>query len=105
VIEVHLNLANAKHLWQLLLFHLLFYAAAVFFPLKDGVHAINAVWLSVTVIAAFIIKCFYTTPYNALINEIAKEEKERLHIIMMISIAYALGIGVGQTINIILECL
>lgn len=78
-------------------------SAAVFFPLKDGVHAINAVWLSVTVIAAFIIKCFYTTPYNALINEIAKEEKERLHIIMMISIAYALGIGIGQTINIILS--
>jgi len=78
-------------------------SAIVFFPLKDGVHAINAVWLSITVIAAFIIKCFYTTPYNALINEIAKEEKERLHIIMMLSIAYALGIGVGQTINIILD--
>lgn len=78
-------------------------SAIVFFPLKDGVHAINAVWLSITVIAAFIIKCFYTTPYNALINEIAKEEKERLHIIMMLSIAYALGIGLGQTINIILD--
>ncbi len=78
-------------------------SAAVFFPLKDGVHSINAVWLSCTVIAAFIIKCFYTTPYNALINEIAKEEKERLHIVMMLSIAYALGIGIGQTINIILS--
>ncbi len=78
-------------------------SAAVFFPLKDGVHSINAVWLSVTVIAAFIIKCFYTTPYNALINEIAKKEKERLHIVMMLSIAYALGIGIGQTINISLN--
>lgn len=78
-------------------------SAAVFFPLKDGLHSMNTVWLSVTVIAAFIIKCFYTTPYNALINEIAKEEKERLHIVMMLSIAYALGIGVGQTINIFLS--
>jgi len=78
-------------------------SAAIFFPLKDGVHSINAVWLSITVIAAFIIKCFYTTPYNALINEIAKEEKERLHIVMMLSIAYALGIGIGQTINISLS--
>ncbi len=75
-------------------------SAAIFFPLKDGLHTLNAVWLSVTVIAAFIIKCFYTTPYNALINEIAKEERERLHIVMMLSIAYALGIGIGQTINI-----
>jgi glycoside/pentoside/hexuronide:cation symporter, GPH family len=78
-------------------------SAAVFFPLKDGIHAINTVWLSFTVIAAFIVKCFYTTPFNALINEIAKEEKERLHIIMMLSIAYALGIGIGQTINIFLS--
>jgi GPH family glycoside/pentoside/hexuronide:cation symporter len=65
-------------------------SAAVFFPLKDGIHSLNIIWLSVTVIAAFIIKCFYTTPYNALINEIAKEDKERLHIVMMLSIAYAL---------------
>lgn len=78
-------------------------SAAVFFPLKDGIHNINIVWLSVTVIAAFIIKCFYTTPYNAMINEIAKEEKERLHIVMMLSVAYALGIGVGQTINIVMS--
>ncbi len=78
-------------------------SALVFFPLKDGIDNMNVVWLSCTVIAAFIIKCFYTTPYNALINEIAKEEKERLYIIMMLSIAYALGIGIGQTINIILK--
>jgi GPH family glycoside/pentoside/hexuronide:cation symporter len=78
-------------------------SAAVFFPLKDGIHNINIVWLSVTVIAAFIIKCFYTTPYNAMINEIAKEEKERLHIVMMLSVAYALGIGVGQSINIVMS--
>lgn len=78
-------------------------SAVIFFPLKDGVHSINAIWLSVTVIAAFIIKCFYTTPYNALINEIASDDKDRLHIIMMLSIAYALGIGIGQTINILLS--
>ena len=78
-------------------------SALVFFPLRDGVHAINTVWLSTTVIFAFIIKCFYTTPYNALINEISKNEKERLHIVMMISVAYALGIGIGQTINIFIK--
>lgn len=78
-------------------------SALVFFPLKDGVASINTVWLSCTVLTAFIIKCFYTTPYNALINEIAKEEKERLHIVMMLSIAYAMGVGIGQTINIIMD--
>lgn len=78
-------------------------SAMVFFPLKDGLHSINAVWLSVTVIVAFMIKCFYTTPYNAMINEMAKDEKERLHIIMLISVTYALGIGIGQTINIIIS--
>ncbi len=78
-------------------------SALVFFPLKDGLHSINAVWLSCTVIIAFVIKCFYTTPYNALINEIAKDEKERLHVIMMISVTYAFGIGIGQTINILMK--
>lgn len=78
-------------------------SALVFFPLRDGPDAINAVWLTVTVLFAFIIKCFYTTPYNALINEISKNERERLHIIMMISVAYALGIGLGQTINIFIK--
>jgi glycoside/pentoside/hexuronide:cation symporter, GPH family len=78
-------------------------SALVFFPLRDGVDAINTVWLSFTVITAFIVKCFYTTPYNAMINEISKDEKERLHIVMMLSIAYALGIGLGQTINIIMK--
>lgn len=77
--------------------------ALVFFPPMDGVASLNTVWLSVMVIIAFIVKCFYTTPYNAMINEIAKEEKERLHIVMMLSIAYALGIGIGQTINIIMK--
>ncbi|MEZ4880131.1 MAG: MFS transporter, partial [Chitinophagales bacterium] len=78
-------------------------SALVFFPLRDGVSAINTYWLIVTVLFAFIIKCFYTTPYSALINEIATDAKERLHIVMMISIAYAAGIGIGQTINIILK--
>ncbi len=78
-------------------------AALVFFPIKDGLHSINIFWLSATVIIAFIIKCFYTTPYNAMINEIATDEKERLRIIMMISVTYALGIGIGQTINIFMK--
>lgn len=80
-----------------------FLSAAVFFPLVDGLHTINTIWLSVLVLAAFLVMCFYTTPYNALINEIAKDDKERLHIVMMLSIAYALGIGIGQTINILLS--
>ncbi|MCB0508783.1 MAG: MFS transporter [Chitinophagales bacterium] len=78
-------------------------SAAVFFPLREGVHPLNTVWLSCTVLLAFVVKCFYTTPFNAMINEIAKEEKERLHIVMMLSITYALGIGIGQTINVFLS--
>lgn len=78
-------------------------SALVFFPPKNGLSSFNALWLSLTVIAAFMIKCFYTTPYNALINEIAADEGERLHIVMMISVSYALGIGIGQTINILMK--
>ena len=80
-----------------------FLSAAVFFPLRDGIHHLNIIWLSVTVIAAFIVKCFYTTPFNAMINEISDDEKDRLHIIMMLSISYAIGIGIGQTITIFLS--
>lgn len=77
--------------------------ALVFFPITNGISAINTIWLSATVIIAFMIKCFYTTPYNAMINEISSDEKDRLHIIMLISVTYAIGIGIGQTINIILK--
>ncbi|HRB20079.1 MAG TPA: MFS transporter, partial [Chitinophagales bacterium] len=70
---------------------------------KDGIDNINTIWLSVTVLLAFVVKCFYTTPFNAMINEVATDEKERLHIVMMLSIAYALGIGIGQTINLFLS--
>lgn len=80
-----------------------FLSAAVFFPLREGVHHLNILWLSVTVIAAFIVKCFYTTPFNAMINEISDDEKDRLHIVMMLSISYAIGIGIGQTITIFLS--
>ena len=72
----------------------------VFFPITNGISAINTAWLSATVIVAFMIKCFYTTPYNAMINEISADEKDRLHIIMLLSVTYAIGIGIGQTINI-----
>lgn len=85
------------------IFPFAFLSAAVFFPIVDGLHFLNIIWLSVLVLLAFTVMCFYTTPYNAMINEITHNEKERLHIIMMLSIAYALGIGIGQTINIILS--
>ncbi|MBX7225778.1 MAG: MFS transporter [Chitinophagales bacterium] len=78
-------------------------SALVFFPLHDGLSEMNTIWLSVTVLTAFLLKCFYTTPYNALINEVAKDEKDRFHLIMMLSVAYALGIGIGQTINICIK--
>ena len=80
-------------------------SAMVFFPIYDGLSNLNTIWLTVTLLTAFLLKCFYTTPYNALINEVAKEENDRFHLIMLLSVAYALGIGIGQTINIFINIL
>jgi len=77
-------------------------AALVFFPVTEHISNINAVWVIVTTLIAFSVKCLYTTPYNAMINEVGTTEKDRLHLVMMLSISYALGIGLGNLIHIII---
>ncbi len=74
-----------------------------FFPPTPYISQLNAAWMSVCILAVFLIICFYTTPYNALINELSHSESERMSITMIISVAYALGIGIGQTINLFIK--
>lgn len=79
------------------------FSALVFFPLDDFESSRNIVWLVIVTLIAFVVKCFYTTPYNAMINEVGKTEKDRLHLIMILSVAYALGVGIGNLIHVIIK--
>jgi GPH family glycoside/pentoside/hexuronide:cation symporter len=79
------------------------FSTLVFFPLDDFESSRNIVWVVFATLIAFTVKCFYTTPYNAMINEVGKTEKDRLHLIMMLSIAYAIGIGLGNLIHVIIK--
>lgn len=79
------------------------FSVLVFFPIDDFESTRNIVWLAIATLIAFTVKCFYTTPYNAMINEVGKTEKDRLHLIMLLSVAYAIGIGLGNLIHVIIK--
>ncbi|MCB0512543.1 MAG: MFS transporter [Bacteroidetes bacterium] len=78
-------------------------ATLVFFPITEYVSTINAIWVIVTTLIAFSVKCLYTTPYNAMINEVGTTEKDRLHLVMLLSVTYGIGIGLGNLIHIIIK--
>jgi GPH family glycoside/pentoside/hexuronide:cation symporter len=55
----------------------------------------NAAWLAAAVLAFYFFFVMYTTSYNALISELGHTPHERLLISTMISVAWALGFGIG----------
>lgn len=97
------KLGKRKSIMAIGIFPFAIASALVFFPLIDGESSVNIIWVVITTLIAFSVKTLYTTPYNALINEVSKTEKDRLHLIMILSICYALGIGIGNLIHIVVK--
>ena len=70
----------------------------VFTPPVEDISAWNSVWLFFTILLLYLFMTLYVTPFNALINEISHSDKERMQIVMMISVGFAVGYGIGNSI-------
>jgi GPH family glycoside/pentoside/hexuronide:cation symporter len=77
----------------------------VFTPPIPHLHWINAMWLFFAILALYFAMTLYVTPFNALINEISHSDSERLQIVMMISIGFAVGYGIGNSMYFFLPIL
>jgi Na+/melibiose symporter-like transporter len=70
----------------------------IFTPPIDGISNWNSVWLFFSILLLYFFMTLYVTPFNALINEISHSDEERMQIVMMISIGFAIGYGIGNSI-------
>jgi len=81
------------------------FSVLIFMPLKTGVHPVNAIWLTACILLLYFFMTMYVTPFNAYINELTRTDAERLHLVMLISIAFAIGYGLGNSVHLFLSML
>jgi Na+/melibiose symporter-like transporter len=82
------------------------FSVLVFFPMQSfatpptsfGESWINIAWLTVTILAFYFFFVMYATPYTALISELGHTPEERLTISTAISVTWALGFVVGNSV-------
>ncbi|MBL7786388.1 MAG: MFS transporter [Chitinophagales bacterium] len=70
----------------------------VFCPPVVGESWVNTLFVAAMIFLFHIFLSLYTTPYSALVSELGHTSTARLKISSMISIAYALGLGIGNQV-------
>ncbi len=70
----------------------------VFCPPMVSESWVNTLFVAVMIFLFHIFLSLYTTPYSALVSELGHTSAARLKISSMISIAYALGLGIGNQV-------
>ncbi len=78
-------------------FPLALFAFLVFYPISDSTQ-LNTVWLMVTIVLFYVSFTLYSVPYAALFSELCHVAKDRMQLSTMISVTWALGFFVGNTI-------
>ena len=58
----------------------------------------NATWLAATVLLFYFFFAVYTAPYSALVAELGRDLRDRLRLSASISVAWALGYGIGTQV-------
>jgi GPH family glycoside/pentoside/hexuronide:cation symporter len=76
-------------------------SAAVFLPPFAGAGPGNAIWLSISVALFYLAMTLYVVPYNALIAELGRTARERLHLATAVSVTWALGFAMGSQIYLV----
>jgi glycoside/pentoside/hexuronide:cation symporter, GPH family len=79
------------------------FSILIFMPLKEGIHPGNVAWLTGCILFLYFFMTMYVTPFNAYINELTRNDKERLQLVMIISVAFALGYGLGNSVHFFLS--
>lgn len=73
------------------------FGALVFFPVSAGENASNFMWLALVISLYYFFFALYVIPYNALMAELGHTADERLKISTYVSVAWALGFVVGNS--------
>ena len=71
------------------------FSVLVFFPILSHESKWNVVWVMACILGLYFFISLYTTSFNAWINEITTDDADRLQLVMMMSITYAVGLGIG----------
>ncbi len=74
----------------------------VFLPISDSL-TVNTIWVMACIFLFYICFTFYTIPYNALISELGHHPKDRMLISTLISVTWALGFLIGNTIYAVID--
>jgi len=72
----------------------------VFYPISDNA-SVNSAWLMVTIVLFYVSFTLYTVPYAALFTELCHVVEDRMQLSTMISVTWALGFFVGNTIFVL----
>jgi len=77
------------------------FSVLVFVPLSPEESVLNVIWLAFTLFGFYFFMTVYVTPYTAWMSELGHNPNERLNISTLISITYALGFAIGNTVHVI----
>lgn len=77
------------------------FTVLVFWSPVKGVSSVNAVFLTVTLLAYYLFLTMYVTPYFALLSEIGHTPDERLNLSTYISVTWFLGFAVSSQAPVI----
>lgn len=75
-----------------------FFSVMCFYPPRDGVSAINALWVFIAIILFYFFMTMYVQAHGALLPEIGHSADDRMLLATMASVCWAMGFAVGQTI-------
>ncbi len=70
----------------------------VFTPPFDSISMLNAIWLVGAMLLFYLFSTMYTQAWSALIPEIGHNADDRMFLATIISVTWALGFAVGQTV-------
>jgi len=73
----------------------------VFFPLVPYESSLNVVWLTLMILLFYWFLTLFCTPYNAWLSELGHTPEERLNLATWISISWALGFALGNTVYLV----
>ena len=99
------KMGKRKFMMALAIVPFALFSFLIFYPLSLDNFAINTTWLFITLFLFFFSMTLYVVPYTALIGELGHHKDDRLSISTIISVTWALGFMIGNSIYAVFEFL
>ncbi len=97
------KMGKRKSMMALAIVPFALFSFLIFYPLSVDNFSLNTTWLFVTLFLFFFSMTLYVVPYTALIGELGHHEDDRLSISTIISVTWALGFMIGNSIYAVFE--